>query len=489
MTEIMIDLQGGAKAPLYQKIYEAIKQEIAEGRIPMGEKLPSTRLLSRHLSVSRSTVEMAYDQLLAEGYIEAEPCRGFFACDVTELYHLNSQTEKQRPTGEQIPEPENGMLVDFSPYAIDTESFPYNIWRKISKNVLLDDNEELLLSGDGQGEYELRREIAGYLHQARGVNCCASEIIVGAGNEYLEILLAQLLGPGKSILMENPGYPQAYRTFCNMGYEVKTVPAGSDGISMEALNAMEPDYLYIMPSHQFPLGTVLPMKQRLELLSWASGKNGRYLIEDDHDSEYRYRGKPIPSLQSIDRMGRVIYLGTFSKSIAPSLRISYMVLPPELMEQYRLRCGFYSATVPRMQQEILCAFIRDGHFERHLNKMRGIYRSRHDYLLNGLKKLDWAVSVSGAHAGLHLLVKVKTSIPEEELCRLAFAHGVRVSGLSEYDLTGKQSCSCPRQEFQYILEKESQEAASYPVLLLGYGKLCETEIAKGLAILNEILEN
>lgn len=506
MIEIMIDLQGGARAPLYEKIYEYIKSEIAEGKISRGEKLPSTRLLARNLSVSRSTVEMAYEQLLAEGYIKAEPCRGFFVCDITELYQLGEVSSCKVPgalpghgggenqPGHRMPggmpvhqrsgeAPDDGderaecppeeLKVDFSPYAIDTENFPYNVWRKISRNVLLDDREELLLSGDGRGEEELRRAIAGYLHQARGVNCLASDIILGAGNEYLEILLTQLLGRDKTILMENPGYPQAYRTFCNMGYEVRTVEAGEQGLGEAQVRRADPDLVYMMPSHQFPLGTVMPLKERLELLKWASEKEERYLIEDDHDSEYRYRGKPIPSLQSVDRFGKVIYLGTFSKSIAPSLRISYMVLPPRLMEKYRSECGFYSTTVPRMQQEILEQFIRDGHFERHLNKMRGVYRGKHDFLLGELKGRGWVKKVSGDHAGLHVLVETDSGLTEEEICIRALAQGVKVSGITEYHLG----------------ENTGVEQKRNPVLLLGYGKLCEAEIKMGLDVLDTIFDS
>lgn len=469
MIEIMMNLQGGAKAPLYEKIYEYIKSEITDGRIPRGERLPSTRLLAKNLAVSRSTVEMAYDQLLAEGYIQAEPCRGFFVCDIAELYRLQGNSAGE--TG-QVHRPEKPVcLVDFSPYAIDTRSFPYNVWRKISRNVLLDDSEELLMAGDGQGEYSLRSEIADYLHHARGVNCRPENIVLGAGNEYLEILLTQLLGKNKTVLMENPGYPQAYHTFRNMGYRVVTVPADEQGLSGGTVRAVEPELVYMMPSHQFPTGSVMPLGRRLELLAWAAEREERYLIEDDHDSEYRYRGKPIPSLQSVDGLGKVIYLGTFSKSIAPSLRISYMVLPQQLMERYRAVCGFYSTTVPRMQQEILREFLRDGHFERHLNKMRGIYRGRHDFLIGELKKRSWVLSVSGDHAGLHVLVEADTGCSEREICERAAAQGVKVSGLGEYALT-----------------KENGSDRKCPVLLLGYGSLTEQEIQMGLAVLDAILD-
>lgn len=480
MNEIMIDLQGGAKAPLYEKIYEYIKNEIVDGKISKGEKLPSTRLLAKNLSVSRSTVELAYDQLLAEGYIEAEPYRGYFVCDIEALYQLeqrNHMKEKLQAGQDWQPgwkteikhgaESSKQKEIDFSPYTIDTQNFPYNVWRKLHKNVLLDDREEILLSGDGQGDHELRMAIADYLHQARGVNCVAEQIIIGAGNEYLELLLAQVLGEKKTVLMDDPTYLQAYRTFSNMGYLVKNIPAEQGSMPIEAVRRENADILYVMPSHQFPLGTVMPLKQRLELLKWASEKEGRYLIEDDHDSEYRYKGKPIPSLQSIDHEEKVIYLGTFSKSIAPSLRISYMVLPQHLLKNYQSYCGFYSTTVSKIQQEVLCGFIRGGYFGRHLNKMRGIYKNKHDFLVSELKKRPWVENIAGDNAGLHVLVQVDTQMSEEELCERAAEQGIHLMGISEH----------------YI----HKPPVSKPVLLLGYGKPDEKRILEGLDRLEHMI--
>lgn len=480
MNEIMIDLQGGAKAPLYEKIYEYIKNEIVDGKISKGEKLPSTRLLAKNLSVSRSTVELAYDQLLAEGYIEAEPYRGYFVCDIEALYQLEQQSplvilkknagNAEKDTFNEIAQKSNNQQkIDFSPYAIDTQNFPYNVWRKLHKNVLLDDREEILLSGDGQGDYELRAAIADYLHQARGVNCDATQIVIGAGNEYLEILLAQVLGEKKTVLMDDPTYLQAYRTFFNMGYVVKNIPQEHGSMPIEAVRREDADILYVMPSHQFPLGTVMPLKQRLELLKWASEKEGRYLIEDDHDSEYRYKGKPIPSLQSIDHEEKVIYLGTFSKSIAPSLRISYMVLPLHLLKKYQESCSFYSTTVSKIQQEVLREFIRGGYFGRHLNKMRRIYKNKHDFLVGELKKKNWVENIAGDNAGLHVLVQVNTTLTEEEICKKAAECGIRLMGIREH----------------YI----HTPPEGRPVLLLGYGKPDEQEIQKGLEVLESIITN
>lgn len=496
MIEIMIDLQGGAKAPLYEKIYEYIRRDVIEGKIPVGEKLPSTRLLSKHLSVSRSTVEMAYEQLLAEGYIKAEPCRGFFVCDITELYefgHSEGGLNNTALPGEKKQKDDTQKnIIDFSPYAIDTEHFPYNVWRKLNKNALLDDREEMLLSGDGQGDYGLRKAIAAYLHQARGVNCQPEQMIIGAGNEYLEILLTQILGRDQRVLMENPTYLQAYHTFLNMGYQMTLVSVEEDGIDPQKVRNYDPDVVYIMPSHQFPLGTVMPLKQRLELLKWASEKEERYLIEDDHDSEYRYRGKPIPSLQSVDHFEKVIYIGTFSKSIAPSLRISYMVLPPELLKRYHEKCGFYSTTVPKIQQEILRAFIEEGHFERHLNKMRGIYRAKHDFLLAELKKRSWVEKIYGDHAGLHVLVQVNTEKKEKEICDLAEKQGIRIYGIGEYVVReSDQNHNETVKNKNASIESEKNSFAGNvphkPVFLLGYGRLSEEEIQKGLFLLDTII--
>lgn len=480
MNEIMIDLQGGAKAPLYEKIYEYIKNEIVDGKISKGEKLPSTRLLAKNLSVSRSTVELAYDQLLAEGYIEAEPYRGYFVCDIEALYQLeqrsplvilkkNAGNEEKDTFNEIAQKNNNRQKIDFFPYAIDTQNFPYNVWRKLHKNVLLDDREEILLSGDGQGDYELRAAITDYLHQARGVNCDATQIVIGAGNEYLEILLAQVLGEKKTVLMDDPTYLQAYRTFSNMGYVVKNIPQEHGSMPIEAVRREDADILYVMPSHQFPLGTVMPLKRRLELLKWASEKEGRYLIEDDHDSEYRYKGKPIPSLQSIDHEEKVIYLGTFSKSIAPSLRISYMVLPLHLLKKYQESCSFYSTTVSKIQQEVLREFIRGGYFGRHLNKMRGIYKNKHDFLVGELKKKNWVENIAGDNAGLHVLVQVNTMLTEEEICKKAAERGIRLMGIREH----------------YIHTPPEGRT----VLLLGYGKPDEQEIKKGLEVLESIITN
>lgn len=470
MIEFMIHLQGDGDIPLYEQIYESIRKNISDGKVSQGEKLPSTRFMAKYLQVSRSTVELAYEQLLSEGYIESQPCRGYYVCDIADLYELQEKSlyPKENLEQKEIDSKETKYL-DFTADGIDYKHFPFNIWRKIHKNLLLDDRDEILLSGDGQGEYGLRNAIAKYLYQARGVKCEPDDIVIGAGNEYLLILLSQLLGEKKHVLMENPTYLQAYRTFENIGYQVSCVSVEEEGgIPLEKIRQVAPNLLYLMPSHQFPLGGVMPLKRRLELLKWATEDEGRFLIEDDHDSEYRYKGKPIPSLQGIDSHGKVIYLGTFSKSIAPSLRVSYMVLPRDLKKVYEERCAFYSTTVSRLSQDVLRVFLEEGHFGRHLNKMRGIYRNKHDKLVSVLKKYPWVKKIHGDNAGLHLLVEIETTMGENEIVEKAWKCGMKLEGLSAYE----------------VME---QKGDRFPTILLGYGNPAEEEIEQGMELLNEIL--
>ena len=328
----MVPIDSQSDCPLYEQIYEYIKNDIRKGRLEAGSRLPSTRVLAQNLKVSRSTSQMAYDQLLSEGYIEAFPCRGYFVCKIDELLEVK---QKETAVFAQKKEEERSYQVDFSPRGIDLDSFPFNTWRKISRNTLVDDNKEMFAAGDTQGERALRMAIGDYLHSARGVNCSPEQIIIGAGNEYLLLLLSRLLGREMSIAMENPTYKQAYRVFCGQGHKVIPVKMDKYGMELKRLEASRADIAYVMPSHQYPTGIVMPVARRQELLSWAYRGSSRYLIEDDYDSEFRYKGKPIPALQGMDMGGRVIYMGTFSNSIAPAIRVGFMVLPEPLVSLYR----------------------------------------------------------------------------------------------------------------------------------------------------------
>lgn len=473
MNELAIALSTDAKECLYQQIYVYIKKEIRTGKLLQGEKLPSTRSLAEYLQVARSTVDLAYGQLQAEGYITAKPCKGFFVAGMENLFELSetehvTQTENERGTVTEAADEERAYQYHFSPHAISMKDFPFATWKRINRDILVEESSELFALGDAQGDYELRQTICRYLHSARGVVCMPEQIIVGAGTDYLLMLLEKILGRQIPIAMENPTYQRAYRVFASFAYEIETLPMDESGISIEALYQSKAKVAYVMPSHQYPTGIVMPIGRRLELLKWAGQEPDRYLIEDDYDSEFRYKGKPVPALQASDRNGKVIYLGTFSKSIAPAIRVGYMVLPMPLLKVYKKNCGFYASTVSRIDQKILNEFIRNGHFERYLNKMRKIYREKHDYLLECLQEFEDAFAISGENAGLHVLLTSKKGVSEEELIKSAKENKIRLYGLGD------------------ALIKGAVCAPAYQnTILLGYGALTLTEIVEGIAALKE----
>jgi len=467
MYDLTIELDNDSEKCLYEQIYEHIKQEIREGKLLQGERLPSTRFLAEYLQVSRSTVDMAYGQLLSEGYIEARPYKGYFVCQIEELLDLKKELLSNKETFRKKEQPEEKKIIcDFSPFGVDMSQFPFGVWKKITKNILSDSNAKLFSQGNAQGDYSLRETIARYLHASRGVNCAPEQIIIGAGNDYLLMLLEKILGREIPIAMENPTYKRAYRIFESFGYPTKTVDMDENGMVVSQLRRTGVDLAYVMPAHQYPTGTVMPIGRRNELLKWANEKDDRFLIEDDYDSEFRYKGKPIPSLQSSDKNGKVIYLGTFSKAIAPAIRVGYMVLPPVLLERYRKKCSFYSTTVSRIDQKILEEFIKGGYFERHLNKMRKRYRDKHDYLLELLKPFQKQFKITGENAGLHLLLTGTQGKTEQELIETAREQGVIVYGLSENLVEGVQQ-------------------AMAPTVILGYGGLEKEQLQAGIEALKK----
>ncbi len=465
MIDLTISLEEHGKQPMYEQIYQHIRNDIQKAQIPAGERLPSTRKLSAHLGVSRSTVDLAYEQLLAEGYIVAVPYKGYYACEMDSLYQQPAPF--QRPAVEDTRQ-EKTYDINFAVNGIAKDGFPYQTWKKISKNVLAEDDGTLFQLGDPQGEASLRRQIAHYLYYARGVNCDLDQIIVGAGNDYLLMLLHLILGMDWKIAMDNPTYISAFKAFGKMGYEVCPLEPDESGMNPQLLEESGANLAYVMPSHQFPLGSVMPIKRRLKLLSWAAaGEGERFLIEDDYDSEFRYKGKPIPSLQGYDSQDHVIYLGTFSKSLAPAIRISYMVLPRRLLGRYRERAGNFSVTVSRVDQKILENFLGGGYFERHLNRMRGSYRTKHDCLLREMRRLRHICRVTGENAGVHVLAELLNGLSEEEAVSRAASAGVKVYGLSEYRIEPLRRHTCP-------------------TVVMGYATLSEEEIVEGVRRLEQI---
>lgn len=468
MNELMIPLDTKSLTPLYQQIEEYLKQEIQEGRLVAGMRLPSSRALSANLLVSRSTIETAYDQLVAEGYIEPVAYKGYYVCEIEGIYFQKAECTKQNnPEKTEIKQRRKlqKYRYDFALNGIAPESFPTHTWKQLAKQVLSDSTEEIFAQGNPYGEDSFREAIAEYLYHARGVKCEKSQILVGAGNDYLLMVLATLFEGNKKVAMENPTYLSAWYDLKHTGCSMCTVKSDEMGICIQELEKTGADVVYVMPSHQFPMGTVMPLKRRMELLRWAD-ENQTYIIEDDYDSEFRYKGKPIPALQGFDKNERVIYIGTFSKSIAPSIRISYMALPKKLMRYYQSRYPF-AVTISKVDQKIVELFLRNGHYERHLNRMRRLYKSKHDWILRWVKEeMSEICSCFGEHAGIHLLLRFHNGISEDEAVERAKSAGIRVYGLSEF----------------FVQEKKETEA----VVLIGYATLTEEEIKEALQILSRI---
>lgn len=469
MYDMTIELHTDSEVCLYEQIYDHIRTEIKEGKLLAGERLPSTRSLAEYLQVARSTVEYAYDQLVSEGYIESRPYKGYFVCTLEEIFLMEEKEAVQEKQEEDRKKQTEGKWqYDFSPNDIDMSGFPFGVWKKITKNILSYGNSDLFARGEAQGDRDLRETISRYLHSSRGVNCRPEQIIVGAGNDYLLLLLEKILGRHIRIAMENPTYMRTYRIFQSFAYQIATVDMDESGMRAEQLERENVQVAYVMPSHQFPTGIVMPIGRRMELLKWAARGKDRYVIEDDYDSEFRYRGKPIPALQASDELGKVIYIGTFSKAIAPAIRVSFMVLPESLLEKYKRDCFFYSCTVSRIDQRILNEFIKDGYFERHLNKMRKIYRAKQEELLACLEPLREKFIISGENTGLHLILTAKGEVTEQELLERAAAAGVKVYGLSD-SMTGEN-------------ERKQQRKAA---VLLGFGGMTQEQIQQGTDLLKK----
>lgn len=462
MIEIMPMLDYSKSTPLYVQLYEYIKHEIEIGTIKPDTKLPSKRKLANYLGISQNTIQTSYEQLCSEGYVESRPRVGMFVTRLEDNL-LYAQSLKGKNDINVKPRNDFEYLIDFNSGNVDLESFPYTIWRKLTAQCLYSDESKLLLVGDSQGEEDLRGEISKYLFQSRNVRCIPEQIIIGAGIQYLMILLCMMLGKEYKYAIENPGYNKISNIFRDQGIDFDPIPIDENGICVDDLRKSSARVVYVTPSHQFPYGMVMPISRRLELLKWCEEKDG-YIIEDDYDSEFRYKGKPFPSLQGLDSNGKVIYIGTFSKSLIPSLRMSYLVLPMKLVEKYQEYFKVYKQTISRLHQNTLYKFMREGYFSSHINKMRTLYRKKHAVLISAINRhMNEKVEIIGAKSGLHILLKVKNGMTEEELIQTAHNMKIKIYPTSiHYD-------GCATNEF--------------PMVLLGFGGVKEIEIEKGIQIL------
>lgn len=491
--ELTPHLDPHSSEAMYMQLYRSIRDDILSGAIPAGARLPSIRALCSRLGVSRSPVALAYEQLQAEGYLLSRPRSGLFAVPLQEAEAPQKEHELGRGAPSRIAEgaadvsaPEQaappagpprayhagpGQLgrFDFGYGAVDLSAFPLARWRRLSNRSMLPENGRLLLYGDLQGEAGLRERIAAYLHQTRGVRCRPEQIVIGAGTYHSLDLLFQLLeGEVAAIAAEeavNDGIRTLFRRFGFTGSRCLPLPLEADGISLAPLRSCQVQAVYVTPSHQFPYGVILSAAKRLGLLRWAREQNV-YIIENDYDGEYRYGGRPIPALQGLDPDGRVVYTGTFSRVLTPALRISYLVLPPRLLNRFRQGCHSYDQLASPLVQDTLYRFMESGDLERHMRRMKVLYHKKHDALLEAVRcHLAGKAEAIGAGSGLHILLRHLGGMDEAELIRRAAARSVLVYPASVYAL-------------------EPARAAKSTVLL-GFGCLSEEEIREGVRLLDE----
>ncbi|PEX86405.1 PLP-dependent aminotransferase family protein [Bacillus cereus] len=451
--DFTIPLQLESTTPIYLQIYEYIKYEIIQGTISVGTRLPSHRNLASQLNISRITVESAYQQLLAEGYVESKPKRGVFVANVDIDVIPNKSLHVAKETSNLIVEQ---FKYDCSQGLIDQNAFPITNWKRALQEAILKYENALFAKEDPQGEFILREHISTYLYHARGVHSSPDQIVIGAGTQPLLWLLLQLLGPTKEYGIENPGFHRIHAIVKSCDRHIHPIPLDEKGIHIPSLYNTSSNVAYVTPSHQFPLGMIMPLSKRLELLKWANDCDG-YIIEDDYDGEFRYTGKPIPSLQSLDSNERVIYMGTFSKSFLPSLRMGYVVLPSHLLKTYQDLHGIFKQTVSTIQQLAFAHFIQSGNWERHINRSRTLYKRKHHTLVKSItKEMGTNVQILGEQSGLHIVLRVHNSMNEGELIASAKKQSIKLYPLSPYD-------------FVTDLRKESY-------ILLGFGSIPENKI-------------
>lgn len=468
MFDILLPAQNDQ--PIYLQIYHQLRGQIRRGEISDGIRLPSVRALQLQLNISKTPIETAYQMLTAEGYAVSKSRSGIYAATPykhsTSALSSSNVDENQGAVHTRHPvSTYEASLIDFDPTSPDHEIFPLRIWNKMLKSVLEDHAGMIGKYGNAQGEPALRSVVADYLKNSRGAACTPDQIVIGTGMAYSIGILAKLITGMRQVAFEEPGYNLVRDQFQLNGWEVVPIPVDERGISLEVLEGSTAQAVYVTPSHQFPTGGIIPYPERERLLNWASARNA-FIIEDDYDGEFRYLGKPIPSLQGLDSQGRVIYIGTFSKTFSPALRMNYMVLPPNLADRLAAMPHEMLFAPSRIEQWTMQRFMEQGHWYRHLRRVRNLYRKKHQHLIELIQTyLGSRVEITGQNAGLHIQLSVKQHRSSEELVGLAAEAGVKV-----YDF--RKMWLMP-------------EASEYPKLYLGFASLSLSSMDKGVRLLKK----
>lgn len=464
---ITVDFSEHSEIGLCEQLYRTIKSQITRATLKADSKLPSKRALASHLGVSIITVQNAYARLISEGYIYSIEKKGFFVTDFSE-FNFNEQNTlfprfspftsgqtKDSPSQNNLKnalaasqpqdsEQQFSWFTDFTSNSTNAQKFPFNLWSHTLRQVLNSQDEKLLQRGDISGTYELRSAISKYLFAFRNMQVLPEQIIIGAGTEAVYSMLVQYFGRSTVYGVENPGYKKAKAIFDLNGAECIPIEIDSQGINPEKLLKDNVQIIHLSPNHHFPTGTVVPIRRRMELLAWANEKKERYIIEDDYDSEFRFNGKPLPTLQSADSQSKVFYMNTFTKTLAPSFRISYLVLPPELVKDFKKKLGAYSCQVSVFEQLTLARFISEGLYEKHINKMKNYYRTLRNNFINEFQKSPAMpfCKITEQEAGLHFLLTIKTEKSPQDIKAAMKQNGINVSLLSDYYYGAYSSREC-----------------------------------------------
>lgn len=415
--------------PLYESLYEAIRSDILHGKLRAGIKLPSKRDMAADNQISLTTVMNAYQQLLMEGYIISEEKKGYFVA------HLHAMRPVEREKTDYIKYyKEETWFADFKANNTLYHFFPFSTWKKVLREILTEYEMELVTRGNPYGLEELRVQIANYLYRVRGINVSPECVVIGAGIEYLYSRLITLFGANDIYAIENPGYKKISKIYEAYNLRWKSIAMEDNGISMLDIRVKDINIAHVSPEHHYPLGTTMPMSRRQELLDWANESDAHYIIEDDFDCEFRYNTRPIPALKSMDSEGKVIYMNTFSKTISPAVRVSYMVLPEHLMQKYINKTHFFTNSTSSLEQYAVARFIEKGYYERHINRIKKYYRQEGEQLLKLIREnKDIPVKeLSEGDSGTHILVKLDTDLSDTELKRRAMEKGIHFSCLTDF---------------------------------------------------------
>lgn len=452
---------------LYEYVYNCLKNDIVSGVIKPGEKLPSKRAFARNNGISTITIQNAYDQLVSEGYIYAIEKKGYYVSELSGISVLPKESNIKYDI--KIPE-DKRYKFDFSGNQINPNNFPFSIWARLSREIISNRKDDLMMISQSAGVYELRKAIAAHLKSFRGMLVDPNQIVVGAGTEYLYGILVQLLGNNRIYAIENPGYTKLIDIYKQYGVSPVYANIDNNGLSIDGIISSGAEIAHICPNHHFPTGITMPASRRYEMLAWANENLNRYIIEDDYDSEFRHNGKPIPTLFSIDLCEKVIYMNTFSKSLTPTIRVSYMVLPVHLANKMYEVLSFLSCTVSNFEQYTLSEFIKRGYFEKHINRMRLYYHKQHNKVkeIISMSRLGKRCEVIDNDSGLHFILKIKTEISDKMLEEKLKEKGVQMKALSAYYLT-------PNPESQHLF-------------ILNYSNIDLDILPKACEIIYECLE-